>query len=359
MQTADKVGDRWTITFSSERIRRTVRERKPGRWSPRPGQVLRHHEHGAERCRCNGPELDAVHAWNDLLVHAPGWREEQHPARRDEPRGRHRDVGHRSSDYTRHRSPHQRPDRVQRPLRRRPWHLLRPSGTKPGPVCDAGSGDTGAAYNAYPKDVLNCGPPSYAFEANSTTEFGDKVTLDATASALNSMNVDFKSYGCGDSGNWNTADCDNPWWLEPGHLHRPRPDHGEDLPRERPDDADRHVVAQHRPNPVPALIDTRHELPEQPACAALNSRFMNPTPGCASTPRTVLTFNFSAGTTLTSGQGTVWTVSFNTTHYGNPHRSAKLHRASAFRRLRVRLAQRRNQELHERAVRDGTRPRGH
>ena len=46
-------------------------------------------------------------------------------------------------------------------------------GEKPGPVCDAGNGNTEAAYNAIPTDVEQCSPPSYAFEGNFANEFGD------------------------------------------------------------------------------------------------------------------------------------------------------------------------------------------
>jgi hypothetical protein len=79
-------------------------------------------------------------------------------------------------------------------------------GPKPGPYCDTITGNSDAGYNVIPDQVENCGPPSYAFEGNFANEFGDKVTLDTTASGgslkVQSMRVDFQSYGCSDSGNW-------------------------------------------------------------------------------------------------------------------------------------------------------------
>ena len=48
------------------------------------------------------------------------------------------------------------------------------------PVCNAAdtTGDAAnAAYNNIPKDAVDCGPPSQAFEATSTKEFGDEVAL--------------------------------------------------------------------------------------------------------------------------------------------------------------------------------------
>jgi hypothetical protein len=83
-------------------------------------------------------------------------------------------------------------------------------GPRPGPICDAGTGNTNAAYNAIPTDVAHCAPPSLGFEANQTNEFGDEVTLDTaggTKTKMVSMTVDFQSYGCSTSGHWFSGDC--------------------------------------------------------------------------------------------------------------------------------------------------------
>ena len=84
-------------------------------------------------------------------------------------------------------------------------------GTKPGPVCDAASSsDTNAAYNNIPKDVVDCNPPSQAFQGQSTSEFGDEVTLSSTTGHLQSLTVEFQSWGCSVSGHWEQG-ATNPW----------------------------------------------------------------------------------------------------------------------------------------------------
>jgi hypothetical protein len=82
-------------------------------------------------------------------------------------------------------------------------------GTEPGPVCDAAaaSGDAAnAAYNNIPKDAVDCGPPSHAFQATLTKEFGDEVEL-AFGGRLAKLTVLFNSYACEDSAQWNNQFC--------------------------------------------------------------------------------------------------------------------------------------------------------
>jgi hypothetical protein len=82
-----------------------------------------------------------------------------------------------------------------------------------GPVCDKGDGFPIAAYNANPTDVVNCLNPATGFEATSTNEFGDRVTLDpATPVAPGDvqLKVDFQSFACGDSGHWSGTTQDQP-----------------------------------------------------------------------------------------------------------------------------------------------------
>ncbi len=68
------------------------------------------------------------------------------------------------------------------------------------PPCTIGAGNSPLAYSSMPSDVVNCGPSSEGFEADSDNEFGDEVAL-STAGGTNlaSMSVDFQSYGCSDS----------------------------------------------------------------------------------------------------------------------------------------------------------------
>jgi hypothetical protein len=82
--------------------------------------------------------------------------------------------------------------------------------TFPGPVCDAGTGNTDAGYNSMPTDIgLECPlQNSYSFEGRlPTKEFGDKVQLNTTSgTAIDTMTVAFSSFGCGDSGHWYDTD---------------------------------------------------------------------------------------------------------------------------------------------------------
>jgi hypothetical protein len=188
-------------------------------------------------------------------------------------------------------------------------------GEEPGPVCDAGTGNTNAAYNAIPTDVEHCSPPSLGFEANQVAEFGDRVTLDTTGGTqLVSMTVDFQSYGCSVSGHWNTGDCvtdaGNTFTIpggitaniyDPNNLSTPI------------------ASATINPNipfrPTVDVLDT--DCPNPPGSNPVNSRFKDPVSGqCVYSLSVPLTFTFPTGTTFTNGQEVVWTVEFNTTHYG-------------------------------------------
>jgi hypothetical protein len=84
-----------------------------------------------------------------------------------------------------------------------PTCFVVPTG-KAGPICNAGNGNTLAAYNSMPFDVVNCGAGGYGFEAQSSGEFGDEVELNlSNGTTLKSMTVDFQSYACETSGHWN------------------------------------------------------------------------------------------------------------------------------------------------------------
>jgi hypothetical protein len=189
-----------------------------------------------------------------------------------------------------------------------------------GPVCDDGAGNTEAAYNAIPTDVEHCSPPSLGFEAWQVAEFGDRVTLDTTGgNELVSMTVDFQSYGCGDSGHWNTGDCvttGSPTFTVPGgitaNIYDPS-DPSTPIASATIDEAG--LAIPYRPSAT-ALDADCPNAPGDPGAAA-NSRFKDPISGqCNYSLSVPLTFTFAPGTTFTSGQEVVWTVEFNTTHYG-------------------------------------------
>lgn len=178
---------------------------------------------------------------------------------------------------------------------------------KPGPVCNAGAGNTDAAYNAIPFDVEHCSPPSEAFEAQQTNEFGDEVTLDTTAgSELKSMTVDFQSYGCGVSGHWYTGDCvtTGQTFTVPGGITANIYDPGNLL--------------------APIASSTIYpNIPDRPSADNVNctgadaGKWFDSVFGqCNYSLSVPLTFTFPAGTTFSDGDAVVWTVEFDTTHYG-------------------------------------------
>jgi hypothetical protein len=186
-------------------------------------------------------------------------------------------------------------------------------GPKPGPVCDATSGDTGAAYDAYPKDVVDCGPPSYAFEGNFANEFGDGVTV-GTAGELKSLKVVFNSYGCGDSGRWDgfNGNCVTiPGGSRPDTFQVP---HGITA---NIYDSTNLLVPIASANIDPA-IPYRHSA--DAVCADNGgdaARWFNPASGnCEYSAKSLLTFNFPAGHNLATGHQYVWSVAFDTTHSG-------------------------------------------
>jgi hypothetical protein len=174
-------------------------------------------------------------------------------------------------------------------------------------ICTAGAGKTDAAYNAIPVDVEHCGPPSLGFEAQQTNEFGDEVALDTTGGTkLLSLTVDFQSYGCGNSGHWNTGDCNTTSGqtftvpitaniYDPSDLTTP--------------------IATVTQNPV--IIPFRPSADATNCTGSDGGKWFDPVSGvCNNSLSVPITFTFPPGTTFTNGQHVVWTVAFNTTHYG-------------------------------------------
>lgn len=184
----------------------------------------------------------------------------------------------------------------------------------PGP-CEAGTGDTGAAYNAIPSDVVHCGPPAEGFEANSDNEFGDEVTLDTTGgTTLDSMTVDFQSYGCSTSGHWNTGDCVSSTadtFTIPGGITA----------------TIYSVGAGDTVGPVIATSTVNPNIPFRPSADNTNctgadaGKWFDSVPGvCRNSYPYLVTFNswtFPNGAhTFSSGEKVIWTVQFNTSHAG-------------------------------------------
>jgi hypothetical protein len=191
-------------------------------------------------------------------------------------------------------------------------------GEEPGPVCDDGTGNTAAAYNAIPTDVEHCSPPSLGFEANEVNEFGDEVTLNTSGGTkLVSMRVDFQSYGCSESGHWNTSDCMTT-------------NFGTDkfsIPASGTDPAG--ITASiYDPNvslTAPIATSTINpNIPYRPSADNVNctgadaGKWFDAVSGaCNNSVSVPLTFNFPGTQTLPNT--VVWTVKFNTSHEGyNP-----------------------------------------
>jgi hypothetical protein len=184
-------------------------------------------------------------------------------------------------------------------------------------ACNAGAGSNVAAYNAYPFSVVDCGPPSEAFEAQQTAEFGDRVDLAGGAGQkLAALNVDFQSYGCSVSGHWYSSDC----VTTPGATFT------------HPITANIYWVKTTGcpagttvcPDTKLATVTVTQTIPYRPSadntnCTGANAgMWFNPVSGlCKNSIGIVLTFPFPAGPTLPAE--VIWTVAFDTTHYGyNP-----------------------------------------
>jgi hypothetical protein len=172
------------------------------------------------------------------------------------------------------------------------------------PVCDKGAADLShAAYSSIPRDAVDCGPPSYGFEANGTTEFGDQVQT-ATGGELLSLTVLFNSYGCSVSGHWNTGDCDT----NPGDTFT------------HPITATIYISGGATVTSVPQTFTIPYRPSADPSCTgAYDGAWYNSiSKQCEFSAKKLLTFTFPAGTTLPSGSEVIWSVAFNTTHYGYP-----------------------------------------
>jgi hypothetical protein len=179
-----------------------------------------------------------------------------------------------------------------------------------GPVCNDGTDNV--AYNAMPFDVEDCGVPALGFEAQSTSEFGDRVALAGTSRTLDSLEVAFGSYACSVSGHWNTGDC----VTVPGAVFT------------HPVTANIYAVNTSDPTLPGALLATTTAtvtLPYRPsadaACTGTDvGKWFNAAAGfCQNSIIETLTFDswdFQAGFSGTLPDDVIWTVAFNTSHAG-------------------------------------------
>ena len=177
-------------------------------------------------------------------------------------------------------------------------------------ACVVTAGRTDVAYNAMPFGAADCPGASLGFEATSTSEFGDEVTLKAgTGRTLDALTVLFASYGC-ESGHWFDGACTTT----PGATFT------------HPVTANIYSVADCSGTPcVGALLATVTStltIPLRPSADNTNctgsdaGKWFNPVSGkCQNSVSVERTFDFTA-LTVTLPDNVIWTVAFNTTHYG-------------------------------------------
>lgn len=184
------------------------------------------------------------------------------------------------------------------------------------PACDAG--DTSVAYNALPFDVENCRNPSRAFEATQTNEFGDAVQL-AGAGTIQTLNVVMSSWAC-ESGYWDARAPFGPCVTSPGKTY----------PQEII--ATLYTVDETSPGcsattpcvvmPYLAQVTETKNIPYRPSanstsCADPHQWFNAVTGLCENGFSSVQSFDFSGkNISISSGDKVIWTVAFNTSHYG-------------------------------------------
>ncbi len=220
--------------------------------------------------------------------------------------------GHHDGDWPLKSGKHEKPGKPEKPGKheKKKTCYVKPT-PPPSTACDFGGRAPGTVYSAIPTNFPACeGPPSLGFEATGTSEFGDEVGLSSTGN-LSSLTVDFQSFACSVSGHWNTGDC----VTTPGATFT------------HPITANIYAVDNSGPVPQPgallATVTQTQTIPYRPsaspACTGADAgKWLNPaTNQCVNSISALLTFTFPAGTALPSQ--VIWTVAFNTTHYGyNP-----------------------------------------
>jgi uncharacterized protein YjdB len=193
-------------------------------------------------------------------------------------------------------------------------------------ACNVGDGPSVAAYNAIPLNAGNCLPPSLGFEGNSVNEFGNGVNLaTGTGRTLVSLNVVFRSFACNVSGVWYNPN--NPCVTDPAS---PTFQHSITANIYAVQTTDCSHGAAACPGTLLATVTPDQTIPYRPSadpmhCPNNPNEWFNPndisdsvtSPGkCESGIATVLTFNFTTPVQLPDQ--VIWTIAFNTTHFGAP-----------------------------------------
>lgn len=174
-------------------------------------------------------------------------------------------------------------------------------------------GDHTPAYNAIPFGAVDCSPPAWGFEADAVSEFGDGVVLaTGTGRTLVQLNVLFNSYACSQSGVWYDGTCqtiqgDTFTWPITANIYD-----AAEVPPKTPIA----TVTQTQTIPYRPSVDPVH-CPGSlggPAYKWFNPLNITSPGGCQSGISTLLTFTFTTQVSLPDQ--VVWTVAFNTTHFG-------------------------------------------
>lgn len=188
---------------------------------------------------------------------------------------------------------------------------------KPGQAsaCILDHGETNVAYNAIPFGAADCPGASLGFEATGTAEFGDEVERKAgTGRDLVSLKVLFSSYAC-QTGHWFDGTCSTT--TSPAIFTLPIT-------------ANIYAVADWSGAPCQGALlrtaTTTQTVPYRPSADPLHctgadqGKWFNPVAGlCKNQISTVLTvtdFTIPPGAPGTLPDKVIWTVAFNTTHYG-------------------------------------------
>ena len=179
-------------------------------------------------------------------------------------------------------------------------------------ACVVNAGRTDVAYNAIPFGATDCPGASLGFEATSTREFGDEVTLAGTARSLVSLTVMFASYAC-ETGYWNFPT-------------RPACFTTDGLTFTHPVTANIYSVKDCSGTPCPdqllATVTSDLTIPLRPSadnvkCTGTDAgKWFNPVSGkCQNSVSVLRTFDFTSQN-ATLPDTVIWTVAYNTTHYG-------------------------------------------
>ena len=181
-------------------------------------------------------------------------------------------------------------------------------------TCILDIGETNVAYNAMPFGAADCPGPSWGFEATGTVEFGDEVALqDNTGRELVSLKVLFASYAC-ETGHWH----DNTCFTNPTGATFTHPVTANIYSVKECDGA----PGTSCPDALLATVTVNQTMPYRPSADPVHctgsdaGKWFNPVAGvCKTQISRVLTFEFTSQN-VTLPDRVIWTVAFNTTHYG-------------------------------------------